>query len=83
MKYIYVAAVVLSFVFSVSANSFNDLEASAKEKTKAKARVVLSEDASLKNIKNADLFQSGNIPNYIKALAQNTKSAPQFAELVQ
>ena len=83
MKLIYIAALVLSFAFPVFAGSFNDLEALAAAKTKAQARVTLSEDAGLKNIKNADLFQSGNVPNYIKALAQNTKSAPQFADLVQ
>ena len=34
-------------------------------------------------IKNADALETVNVPNYIKALAQNTKAAPQFANLVQ
>ena len=83
MKYFYVAALILSFVFSASAATFNDLEKLAVAKTKANSRVILSDDASLKAIKNADVFESGNVPNYIRAMAQNTKAASQYANLIQ
>lgn len=83
MKYFSLLILVLSFVFSVSANSFEDLEKLALEKTKAEPRVTLSNEESLKAIKNAEPLESGNVPNYIRALAQNTKAAPQFADLVQ
>ncbi len=45
-----------------------------------KPRVTLAE---VKEIKNADALETANVPNYIKALAQNTKAAPQFANMVQ
>ncbi len=45
-----------------------------------KSRVAL---ADVKDIKNADVLMTENVPNYIKALAQNTKAAPQFANLIQ
>ncbi len=83
MKIFTVLFLILSFVFSVSANSFNDLEKLAAEKTKAKPRVELADEASLKEIKNADALESGNIPNYIRAMAQHTKAAPAHANLVQ
>jgi AhpD family alkylhydroperoxidase len=47
---------------------------------KNKSRVALSD---AKDIKNADILMTENVPNYIKALAQNTKAAPQFANLIQ
>jgi hypothetical protein len=83
MKYFSLLFLVLSLVFTGSANSFNDLEKAAVAKTKAAPRVTLSNEESLKAIKNAEPLESGNVPNYIKALAQNTKAAPQFANLVQ
>jgi AhpD family alkylhydroperoxidase len=57
-----------------------DLENIAKEKLKAKPRVALAE---VGEFKNADALETPNVPNYIKALASNTKSAPQFANLVR
>jgi AhpD family alkylhydroperoxidase len=45
-----------------------------------KPRVAL---ADVKDIKNADVLMTENVPNYIKALAQQTKAAPQFANLTQ
>lgn len=83
MKFLGLSFLILSFVLSVAANSFNELEKMVVAKTKAVPRVVLSNEESLKNIRNADALESGNVPNYIKALAQNTTAAPQFAVLVQ
>ena len=81
MKVLTIAILILSFVVSALANnSLNDLEKLAKEKLKAKPRVVLAE---VNELKNADALETANVPNYIRALAQNTKSAPQFANLVQ
>ena len=81
MKVLSIAFLILSFVASLSAKStLVDLEKAARSKTKAVPRVVLAE---VKDIKNADALESANVPNYIKALAQNTKSAAQHAVLVQ
>ncbi len=81
MKVLSIAILILSGVFSALANnSLADLEKLAKEKMNAKPRVALAE---VKEIKNADALETANVPNYIKALAQNTKAAPQFANLVQ
>lgn len=60
--------------------ALNTLETSAHAKTNTKSRVPL---ANIKDIKNADALESGNVPNYIRAMAQSTKSAPQYANLVQ
>lgn len=81
MKVLSIAFLVLSFVVSSLANSpLNELEKLAKAKTKATPRVTFAEAGE---IKNADALETANVPNYIKALAQNTKAAPQFATLVQ
>ncbi len=81
MRVLSIAILILSFVFSgLANNSLTDLEKLAKEKVNAKPRVALAE---VKEIKNADALETANVPNYIKALAQNTKAAPQFANLVQ
>ena len=81
MKVLSIAVLILSFVVSAFANSsLTDLEKLAKEKLKAKPRVALAE---VSEIKNADALETANVPNYIKALANNTKAAPQFANLVQ
>ena len=81
MKVLSIAFLILSFVASLSAKStLVDLEKAARSKTKAVPRVVLAE---VKDIKNADALESANVPNYIKALAQNTKSAAQHAVLMQ
>ncbi len=60
--------------------SINSLEREARSKTSLKPRVQL---ADVIDIKNADALGSAHVPNYIRALAQNTKSAPQYANLVQ
>ena len=93
MKVFAVVHLVLSFVISVTANnnldkfgelsSFSSLEKAARAKTTAKPRLTLSAPASVKNIKNADALESSNVPNYILALAAQTKAAPQMANLVQ
>ncbi len=81
MKVLSIAILILSFVVSALANNpLTDLEKMAREKMKAKPRVALAE---VREIKNADALETGRVPNYIKALAQNTKAAPQFANLVQ
>ena len=81
MKVLSIAFLILSFVVSSMANSpLNELEKLAKEKTKATPRVTF---ADVKDIKNADALETANVPNYIKAAAQNTTAAPQFANLVQ
>lgn len=76
MKSILVLGIVLSFTFSAFGQNF--VEVSAKKNVKP--RVALAE---VTNIKNADVLETANVPNYIKALAANTKAAPQFANLVQ
>jgi AhpD family alkylhydroperoxidase len=81
MKVLSIVILILSFVISSLANnSLIDLEKTAREKMSAKPRVVLAEVSA---IKNADALETVNVPNYIKALAQNTKAAPQFANMVQ
>lgn len=73
--------IVLTFAFIAFANPI--LEKAAREKVNAKARITLAAAESLTAIQNADPLESGKVPNYIRALAQNTKAAPQFANLVQ
>jgi len=65
---------------NIASPNWVNLEKLAREKMKAKPRVGLAEVAELKN---ADALETANVPNYIKALASNTKAAPQFANLVQ
>lgn len=76
MKKFLVIGLVLSFVFSAFGQQFVDVSV----KKKVTPRVALAE---VSNIKNADVLETANVPNYIKALAANTKAAPQFANLVQ
>jgi AhpD family alkylhydroperoxidase len=81
MKVLSIAILLLLFVVAGFAkNPLSDLEKLARNKMNAKSRVAL---ADVKEIKNADALETANVPNYIKALAQNTKAAPQFANLVQ
>src|SRR5688500_10483471 len=81
MKILTIAILILSFVVSALAeNSLADLEKTARSKVNAKSRVALTE---VKDVKNADALETANVPNYIRALAQNTKAAPQYAALVQ
>jgi AhpD family alkylhydroperoxidase len=72
MKKFAILLIILSFVIVVSAQT--------SMHTNSKSRVTL---ADVKDIKNADVLMTENVPNYIKALAQNTKAAPQFANLIQ
>lgn len=83
MKNILIALWILMFALSATADSFSDLEKRAAEKTRAVSRVALAGENDLKTIKNADALESGRAANYVRALAQNTKAAPQFAHLVQ
>lgn len=76
MKKVLIIGLVLSFVFSAFGQKFVDVSA----KKNVTPRVALAE---VTNIKNADALETTNVPNYIKALAANTKAAPQFANLVQ
>jgi AhpD family alkylhydroperoxidase len=76
MKSILVLSLVLSFVLMASGQNFVD----GPGKKNVTVRVPLAE---VTNIKNADPLETSNVPNYIKALAQTTKAAPQFANLVQ
>lgn len=89
-KIFLIALVIISALIAVSAQDdtsakytltpINALEISAKAKTRATARVPLAE---VLDVKNADALESGNVPSYIRAMAQSTKSAPQYATLVQ
>ncbi len=84
-------AVLLSvFAASISAQSvdtenvklvsLSSLETAARLKLKSEPRVPLGD---VRDIKNADPLETPNVPNYIRALAQTTKSATQYANLVQ
>lgn len=65
---------------AVKVTGLSSLETLARSKVAVRPRVLLSD---VQDIKNADPLQSPNAPNYIRALAQTTKSAPQYANLVQ
>jgi AhpD family alkylhydroperoxidase len=67
MKKLAILLSILVFTFSAFAQA-------------KKSRVAL---ADVKDIKNADVLMTENVPNYIKAMAQQTKAAPQFANLIQ
>lgn len=89
-RFFSIAIVIISFLAAVTAQdetgdnrpltAISSLELSAKAKSVANSRVPL---ADVRDIKNADVLESGNVPNYIRAMAQATKSAPQYATLVQ
>lgn len=49
----------------------------------AAPRLPLAEAVTLANVPNADPLASGNVPNYLLAIAQHTKAAPQYANLMQ
>jgi len=65
---------------NVKLAGLSSLEKAARSKLKSEPRVPLAE---VRDIANADALGSTNVPNYIRALAQTTKSAPQYANLVQ
>ncbi len=83
MKWFSVLVLISVIVVSADAGTFSEMEKLASAKTGAKPRVALSDDPTLKSIVNADIFESGNVPNYIRVMAQNTKAAKQFADLIQ
>ena len=74
------AALLSAQTADVKIASLSSLERSARSMVSAEPRVPL---ASVTDIKNADALASPNAPNYIRALAQTTKAAPQYANLVQ
>ncbi|MBS1794797.1 MAG: carboxymuconolactone decarboxylase family protein [Acidobacteria bacterium] len=94
MKTLTIVALIAAFAVSGLAQKFTEannppaawslvfLESAARRKAlpESRARVALAEAVE---IKNADALESGGVPNYIRAMAQNTKAAPQFANLVQ
>lgn len=93
MKIIFLGLLILASSFSTfgrvpygnepTLTPLANLEKAARAKTVARARLPLAASESVKEIKNADPLESGNAPNYLLALMQNTKSATQYARLVQ
>jgi len=65
--------------------TLGELERLGRSRTEAKARVALDGPAAdkLKELPIADPLESGQVPNYLKALAQQTQAAPQFAQLLR
>lgn len=74
------AALLSAQTADVKIASLSSLERSARSKVSVESRVPLG---SVTDIKNADALASPNAPNFIRALAQTTKAAPQYANLVQ
>lgn len=62
-----------------------ELERLGRSRTSAAARISLVDAASekLKAINLADPLESGQAPNYIRALAQQTPAAAQFAQMMR
>jgi AhpD family alkylhydroperoxidase len=62
-----------------------ELERAARARTAAQPRVALADPSaeSLKGAAPADPLEGGRAPNYLRALAGQTKAAPQFAQLVR
>ena len=65
--------------------TLGELERLGRSRTGATARVALDGPAAekLKDLRIADPLESGQVPNYLKALAQQTQAAPQFAQLLR
>lgn len=63
----------------------SELERAARARTAAQPRVALADAASegLKAASPADPLEGAHAPNYLRALAVQTKAAPQFARLVR
>lgn len=77
--------ILLIFILSVavsgqSLQTPDAMKPAIQRAKEAKPRVALANDVSLSN---ADVLMTPNVPNYIKALSANTKSATQFANLIQ
>ena len=64
-------------------HSLSSLEEMARGKIKITPHVALAEGLSAAEVPNADPLGGERVPNYIRALAQHTKAAPQFAHLVR
>jgi AhpD family alkylhydroperoxidase len=62
-----------------------ELERAARARTSAQPRVALAEPSAegLKGAAPADPLEGAHAPNYLRALAGQTKAAPQFARLVR
>lgn len=62
-----------------------ELERAARARTSAQPRVALADPSAegLKGAAPADPLEGGQAPNYLRALAGQTKAAPQFAQLVR
>lgn len=62
-----------------------ELERAARARTSAQPRVALADPAAegLKGAAPADPLEGAQAPNYLRALAGQTKAAPQFAQLVR
>jgi alkylhydroperoxidase family enzyme len=62
-----------------------ELERAARVRTSAQPRVALADPTaeSLKGASPADPLEGAQPPNYLRALAGQTKAAPQFAQLVR
>lgn len=81
MKFIItIAAISLLACAAFAQTPLAELDAKAKTKINAKPRVGFDESVA---IANADALGSPKVPNYIKAMAKNTKAAPQFATMVR
>ncbi|HYG81613.1 MAG TPA: carboxymuconolactone decarboxylase family protein [Pyrinomonadaceae bacterium] len=65
--------------------TLTELERLGRGRTAATARVALDGPAAdkLKDLAFADPLESGQVPNYLKALARQTQAAPQFAQLLR
>ncbi len=65
--------------------SVDALERAARRRANAASRITLADDASerLRAVKLADPLETSHTPNYIRALAQHTQTAPQFAHLIR
>lgn len=62
-----------------------ELERAARARTSATPRVALADAGaeSLKGLSIADPLEGAQAPNYLRALAAQTKAAPQFAQLMR
>jgi AhpD family alkylhydroperoxidase len=65
--------------------ALGELERLGHNRTSAAPRTTLADAASekVKAISFADPLESGLVPNYIRALAQQTPAAPQFAQMLR
>jgi len=76
----FLLAFAVLFQQATAQTTVSELERKARSATAAKPRVMLGDPV---DVKNADPLGGTAVPNYVRALAANTKSAPQHANLVQ